>query len=95
MNVSLFVSEIMFTIIISIAVLVWWQLKISRNGMLRKIFLWYFAVEIWVFGWSAVYWLDTSTMPLEWFRLLVLTPKVIIKLVLLWWLVKQNRKRKK
>jgi hypothetical protein len=98
MDSNLFISELLFTIIVGVAILVFWQLLISKNGMLRKIMLAYFLVEIYMFTFSAIwwYWEDKGVhiLPLGTFRMLVLIPKVIVKIWLLWWLVKQNRKPK-
>ncbi len=96
MGVELIISESLFTIIVLIAVLLWREFFISRNGILRKIFLWYFAIEVWVFGWSAVYWYLAEVFGNVLFsvgilRLIVLIPKAIIKLVLLWYLVRQRQ----
>jgi hypothetical protein len=98
MDGNLFISELLFTIIVGVAALVFWQLLISKNGMLRKIMLAYFLVEIYMFTFSGIYWYwedkDVLIVSLNTFRMLVLIPKVIVKLWLLWWLVKQNKKPK-
>lgn len=98
MQGNLFISELLFTIIICIAFLVFWQLKISKDGVLRKIMMAFFLIEIYVYMLSAIYWWMEDKgkllMPMEMFRLVVLAPKAAIKLVLLWWLVKQNRQAK-
>jgi hypothetical protein len=98
MTGNLFVSEVLFTIIIAIGFLVFWQLKISRNGTLRKIMMAYFLIEIYVYSLSAIYWwaIDRGVVPvpITVFRLVVLIPKAAVKIVLLVWLIKQNRKRK-
>lgn len=98
MDANLFFSEILFAIIVAVAVLVFWQLKISRNGLLRKILMAYFLIEIYMFSLMAVYWWYADRgdplMSIKELRLLVLIPKTAIKLVLLAWLIKQNRKRK-
>lgn len=66
--------------------------------MLRKIMIGYFAIEIWVFGWSAVYWYlaeqGAVLFSVGVLRLIVLVPKAIIKIFLLAWLVKNNRTSK-
>lgn len=98
MSVNLFISELLFSIIIMIGLLVFWQLKRSRNGVFRKIMMAYFLVEVYVYTLSAIYWWTGENgyyfMPLHIFRLIILCPKAAIKLVLLWWLVKQNRQSK-
>lgn len=91
MGANLFVSELLFSIIICVAILVLWQFVRSRNGMLRKIMIAYFIVEIYIFTFSAIYWYDPF-IPVNTFRMLILIPKVIVKLWLLWWIVKQNKK---
>lgn len=97
MSGELFISEILFAIIISIGILVLYQLIRSKNGTLRKIMIGYFAVEIWLFSWSAVYYYlaeqGTVLFSAGTLRLIVLVPKAVIKIMLLVWLVKQNSKK--
>lgn len=97
-DANLFFSEILFTIIVAVATLVFWQLKMSKNGMLRKILMAYFLVEIYMFSLMAVFWWyadrGNPIMSIQAFRLWVLIPKTAIKVVLLGWLMRQNRRRK-
>lgn len=98
MDGNLFISELLFTIITTIGGLVFYQLYRSKNGVFRIIMLVYFGIDVYIYAFSAVYWLMTyyghDVIPVGTFRLLVLAPKAAIKLVLLWWLIKQNRKQK-
>lgn len=90
MSNDLFISEILFMIIGTIAFFVCRELYLAKNGMLRKIMIAFFAVEVFVYLFSAVYfWLLEQRqidMGVGLFRILVLTPKAGIMLWLLWWL---------
>lgn len=99
MNDELFISELLFCIIVTIGMLVFYQLYRSKNGVFRIIMLVYFAIDVYIYAFSAIYWYRSAhgydVIPVGAFRLLVLVPKATIKLVLLWWLVKNNRKTSK
>lgn len=96
MTQGLFLSEVMFFVIITIAVLVLREFIRSKNGTLRKIFIAYFSIEVFIYGCSALYFYAVEKwgfkMSADVFRLIVLTPKVAIKLVLFWYLVNVKRK---
>lgn len=83
MTNNLFLSEIMFVTIACIAALVMRQFIISRDGTLRKIMITYFAVEIWIYGSSGLYfWLIANTnfsLSIDVFRLICLAPKALVK----------------
>lgn len=97
MTNNLFVSEILFLIITMIAMMVVWQLYISKNGTLRKIMITYFIIEVFIYSASAIYFWrqenDRSVLPIEMFRLIILTPKAAVKLWLFFWLLKNNSKQ--
>lgn len=95
MSNNLFLSELMFITIAMIASLVFRRLYISRNGMLRKIMIAYFLVEVFIYTSSAVYfWMLEKSKPIvtvDVFRLVILTPKALIMIWLLSWLSKQQK----
>lgn len=96
MTNNLFLSEIMFLTITMIAGLVFWRLYISKDGMLRKIMITYFLIEMFVYSASAVYFwtIEKGIAPvtIDVFRLVILTPKALVMLWLLSWLSKQSKK---
>lgn len=97
MSNNLFISEVLFTFIVMIGVLVFWQMCRSKDGMLRKIMIAYFLVEIFIYTSSAIYFWKvekgTTTLSIEMFRLIVLLPKAAVKLWLFFWLLKHNGKQ--
>jgi hypothetical protein len=97
MSNNLFFSEILFSIIITIGLMVFWQLYISKDGMLRKIMITYFLIEVFIYTASAIYfWMvekGNTSLSIEMFRLIILTPKAAVKLWLFFWLLKNNSKQ--
>lgn len=98
MNTEFWLSEILFFIVYSIALLVLREFVISKDGMLRKLMIAYFIVEFYTYFGAAVYYLGVHekwiTLRPETYRVIIATPKVCVKLCLLWWLVKNRQKRK-
>jgi hypothetical protein len=93
MGSNLFVSEILMVTITLIAFAVFWQLMRSKNGVLRKIMMGYFLIEVYVYGFSVVYWWLVGKgkgFDVELFRVLVIVPKAIMMLILLRYLIKQK-----
>lgn len=95
MTDNLFLSEIMFAVIVTVGALVLREFIRTKNGTLRKIFIAYFSVEIFIYLCSAIYFYAVERlgfkMSVDVFRVIVLLPKVVIKLVLFWYLVKVKR----
>lgn len=87
---EILISEILFTVIILIAAIVLREFIVSKDGVLRKIMIWYFIVEIFVYATSAIYFylghLHVYVISASVFRMIVLLPKVAIKLRLLFFL---------
>lgn len=94
MTENLFLTEILFTIIIVIAGLVLVKFIRSKDGMLRKLMIGYFAIEIFVYFSSALYfWAIEKTdfkMSIDLFRVLAITPKAIMMLLLYSYLSKNK-----
>lgn len=92
---SLVISEILFAVIYGIAALVLREFIRSKDGQLRKIMIWYFSVEIFVYLGSAVYFglvaAQVPIMGIDTFRVIIVLPKVAVKIWLLVWL-KGHRK---
>lgn len=90
MSTDLFISELLFSIIILIGVCILWEFIISKNGILRKLMIWYFAVEIYVYLFAAIFFyceeINHPLMSTGLFRIVVLIPKALIKLRLLYYL---------
>jgi glycerol uptake facilitator-like aquaporin len=97
MTNNLFFSEILFTIIVMIGLMVFWQLYKSKDGTLRKIMITYFLVEVFIYTASGIYFWKvengTTDLSIDMFRLMILTPKAAVKLWLFFWLSKNNSKQ--
>src|SRR5260221_8311956 len=89
---SLVVSEILFSITYIIAFFVFLEFFKSRDGILRKIMIAYFLVEVFVYLSSAVYfllfYLKLTSLNIDTFAIVVTVPKVWVKIWLLSWLKK-------
>src|SRR5579872_6461652 len=87
---NLVLTEVLFAIVYVVAIFVLWEFIRARDGMLRKIMIAYFSVEIFMYLGSAIYfytaWYKHPIMNPDAFRVIVILPKVVIKLWLLWWL---------
>lgn len=87
---NLVLSELLFAVIYVVAFLVLREFIKARDGMLRRIMIAYFCVEIFVYLGSAIYFFmvayNMTTLSINAFRILIIFPKVVVKLWLLWWL---------
>lgn len=83
---ELVLSEVMTVIIVLIGFIIARDFYISRNGILRKILIWYFIVEVFIYALAFLYWANDLALSVGVFRLIVLTPKFIIKVRLLYYL---------
>lgn len=90
-------SEYLFAIIYVIAALVFWEFIKSKDGILRKIMIGYFIVEVYAYLGSAIYFLlvdaKVHIFGIDIFRIIIITPKAIMMLCLWWWM-KWGRKTK-
>lgn len=97
MNTEFWISEALFFIVYTVATFVLIEFIRSRDGMLRKIMIAYFVIEIFTYAGSALYFWAFETkliaLPISHFRIIILIPKMIIKLILLKWLIKNRSKR--
>lgn len=89
-------NEVLMAIVYLIAIFVVLEFARTKDGVLRKIMIAYFSVEAFMYMASAVYFAGIRYHFLyispDLFRATVLIPKVVVKLWLLWYLVK-GRKR--
>lgn len=94
MTDNLFFTEIMFTSIAMMALLVFWQLFRAKDGHLRVIMMTYFLVEFLVYSVSGIYfWMVEkryTTLGIDTFRVIVILPKFAVKIWLLYYLVKKR-----
>lgn len=94
---NLLFTEILFSIVWIIGLLVLREFIISKDGILRKIMIAYFAVEVFTYLGAGLYFMAInfhwSQMPMDTFRLIVVCPKVAVKLWLLWYM-KRGRLKK-
>jgi len=94
MSANLFVSELLLVMIASMGFIVFWQLYRSKDGMLRKIMMFYFLTEVFMFSTFAIYWWMKSRKMIQFSIVYLLPiwllPKVIIKILFLDWL-RRNR----
>lgn len=90
MTNELLISECLFAIIILIGLFVVREFYVAKNGILRKLMIWYFSIDVYVYVLSALYWWlaeqGWELMPVYGLRLAVLIPKAIIKLRILYYL---------
>jgi hypothetical protein len=90
MSNELFISEVLFLIIMLIGTFVAYEFYKSKDGILRKLMIWYFVIDVYVYASSALYfWLSDigfDVISLGMFRLCVLIPKAAIKLRILYYL---------
>lgn len=91
-------TEILYGIVWGVAILVLREFILSRDGMLRKIMIAYFSVEIFTYVSAAIYFCGIQyhwvVIPLGTFRLLLIIPKVGVKLWFLWYLKVKRAKNK-
>lgn len=82
MNQNFLITELLFLIVALVDGLVAWQFYISRNGILRKLMLVYFCVDLYIFAINFIYFgmigLGYGVISLMALRFCVLIPKVII-----------------
>lgn len=94
MSDNLFISEVLFAIVATIAFLVFWQFYRTRNGVLRKIMMLYFLIEFFIYAASGLYfWMAEqhyNVISIETFRLVVIVPKCLVKCWLLYYLVRNK-----
>lgn len=90
MSQDLFFSEILFFVIFVIAFMVSREFKLSKNGILRKLMIWYFATECFVYVSSGAYFFlfenGITTLNIHLFRYLVLIPKATMMVRILYYL---------
>jgi hypothetical protein len=93
---SFILSEILFAVVWIIALFVMREFIIAKDGMLRKLMIAYFFVEFLTYFGTSIYFLGVregwNKLPMEQWRVIVILPKVAIKLWLLSWLI-TNRKK--
>lgn len=98
MTTEFWISEALLSFITVVGFFVLWQFIIAKDGMLRKLMIGYFSVEVFIYGTSALYFYGTAKhfvfTPIEKIRLILLIPKAFIKILLLIWLLKNRQKAK-
>lgn len=90
MNEGLIISELIFAVIYTIAIMVVVALIKSKDGQLRKIMIYYFTAEAFVYIGSGVYFMHPEVMSINALRIFVCTPKAIGML----WLYRYLRNQK-
>ena len=93
--INFIVIELLLSLVGGIGVLVLREFIISKDGMLRKIMIAYFSVEVYTYLGMAVYLFLTRYKKIELdidvVRYILIVPKVLIKLWLLSWLIQGRR----
>lgn len=84
------ISVILFIIIETVAILLVREFVMSKNGMLRKLMIWYFAIEIWVY--IVFFYYFGNAIEVIGFFLLASLPKAIIKIIIFFYLRDINKK---
>lgn len=87
MILTLILPELFILFILAMAIYIAREFYISKNGLLRKLMIAYFIVEVWfytiiAFYWAYVYLTDLSLKSDVLMLYAVLIPKLIIKLKL-------------
>lgn len=87
--------RLLLAVIIFAALIIVRELIMSRDGMLRKILIFYFIVEILAWG-TLLYMTIKYVFPPFFVRvtLLVLLPKFIVKMFFLWYVLPKEKGRK-
>jgi hypothetical protein len=78
---------LLFLLVIAVAVQVLLEFIRSKNGILRKIMIAYFAIEILVWTAAVAAYLNHYFSGPEWLWIVVLLPKALLKLALLKYLL--------
>lgn len=78
---------LLFLLVIAVAVLVLLEFINSKDGLLRKIMIGYFAIELLVWGAGLAAFLNGYFLGAEWLWVVVLFPKAILKCYLLKYLL--------
>jgi len=90
MEGNLILTEFLFFIVYSIGAFVLWEFIKAKDGMLRKIMIVYFAVEFTIYLLASIYfylsYIKKPPVSPDAFRIIFITPKVCVKIWLLWWL---------
>lgn len=74
----------LLTIVLFVAIVTLWIFIISKNGRLRKIMIWYFIVEVFIFACLWYYLMEVEhNINFEYLLPVILIPKAIVKLFLL------------
>jgi hypothetical protein len=97
MSGVLFTTLFMFTVISLVSFLIAYNFWESRNGILRKIMIFYFFTKglVYAFAATALYFAErreTLFIDPQWGRIIILTPLTISMLMLLAYIIKVNRK---
>lgn len=92
-------SETLFSVVYIIAIFVLIEFVRAKDGMLRKLMICYFIVEFYTYFGASIYYLAVherwTTMGSDIYRIIIITPKVFVKLALLTWLIKNRPKNRK
>lgn len=94
MRDELIISLILFIIISIISCVTAYKFYKAKNGVLRRLMIWFFIVEVYVYLVSALYFTlasyDIEPISMGLFRFIVLLPKAVMMLRILQYL-KHNR----
>lgn len=83
----------MFLIVAAIGLFVVREFIMVKNGVLRKIMIAYFCVEVFTYSMSGIFFMGWLPITIETLRIIVIVPKVIVKIRLLIYLVGTRKKR--
>lgn len=94
---NFFFTELLYGVVWLVAIFVLREFIISKDGLLRKIMIAYFCVEIFTYGGAAIFFLlqhnHIEIISIEAFRIMVILPKVAVKLWLLYYFKKVHSKK--
>lgn len=98
MSGNLFLSELMFSVISTVALLTMIEFIRYKDGVLRKIMICFFAIEVFVYASSGLYFwgvVNGFEMTIDVFRVIVLAPKTICMMVLFVYLKYKRKKNRR
>lgn len=99
MKATLLLAEIEFMVIAFVSAFLVYQFYISKNGLLRKLLIWFFASQFFTVLCSAFYYISLEQfgkepIGLAWIRIIALCPMSVIMIFIYLYISEQNRNRK-
>lgn len=95
MRADLFLALLSFVSMAVISMLLVYQFYASKNGQLRRLMIYYWAAQAWAMSYSAIwFWMDArgfKQVSLGVGRLIAIVPLNITMIMILLYIIRQNR----